>query len=325
MTHELVSVIVPIYKVELYLDKCIQSIVNQTYDNLEIILVDDGSPDRCGEICDEWAKKDSRIRVFHQKNQGVSVARNVGLQYMNGIYFTCIDPDDFWHSDYIEEMLIGANKTNADLVFCGLSKIDEANNITLVLNRPKELLTGDQINQLIWGKFGYVIGGVCKLFKSEIVKNKHLSYIPGLKNGEDWIFLYDYLKYCSSVYHIGKPLYYCLNRSDSASSNVSKEKFPEPLIDLWNIIKEKNNSQIKYEPWTNLILSVAVEIIISSYWHNYFNHSSFNETQYFIKNNRINFLLHAKMPNIKKVNLLGKLYFPKVYQKLLKVYICLFR
>lgn len=116
MTHELVSVIVPIYKVELYLDKCIQSIVNQTYDNLEIILVDDGSPDRCGEICDEWAKKDSRIRVFHQKNQGVSVARNVGLQYMNGIYFTCIDPDDFWHTDYIKEMLLGAKKTNAFVV-----------------------------------------------------------------------------------------------------------------------------------------------------------------------------------------------------------------
>ena len=124
--QDLVSVIVPIYNVEKYLEQCIQSIVNQTYDNLEIILVDDGSPDRCGEICDDWAKKDSRIRVFHQKNQGVSVARNVGIENMNGFYFTCIDPDDFWHTDYIKEMLIGANKTNADLVFCGLSNIDEA-------------------------------------------------------------------------------------------------------------------------------------------------------------------------------------------------------
>lgn len=84
MTHELVSVIVPIYKVELYLDKCIQSIVNQTYDNLEIILIDDGSPDRCGEICDEWAQKDSRIRVFHQKNSGVTKAINENINLLFG-------------------------------------------------------------------------------------------------------------------------------------------------------------------------------------------------------------------------------------------------
>ena len=325
MTHELVSVIVPIYKVELYLDKCIQSIVNQTYDNLEIILVDDGSPDRCGEICDDWAKKDSRIRVFHQKNQGVSVARNVGIENMNGFYFTCIDPDDFWHTDYIKEMILGAKKTNADLIFCGLSNIDETNNITLVLNRPKELLIGNQINELVWGQFGYIIGGVCKLFKAEIVKNNHLSYVPGLKNGEDWVFLHNYLKKCSSIYNIGKPFYFRLIRSDSASSNVSKEKFPEPLIDLWNIIKEKNTFQTKFEPWTNLVLTVAAEIIISSYRHNHFNHSSFKETQYFVKKNRINFLLHAKMPYIKKAKLLSRLFFPKIHQKILKIYICLFR
>lgn len=325
MEKILVSVIVPIYKVEKYLDQCILSIVNQTYDNLEIILVDDGSPDRCGEICDEWAKKDSRIRVFHQNNQGVSVARNVGLENINGFYFTCIDPDDFWHTEYINEMLIGAKKTNADLVFCGLSNINESKNIIKILNRPRKFLTGNQINQLIWGQFGYASGGVCKLFKSEIVKSNHLSYIPGLKNGEDWIFLYHYLKKCTSIYHVGKSLYFRLIRDDSASNNVSKKNFSQPLIDLWNVIKTIYNPQKKYEPWTNLKLDIAAEIIISSYRHNYFNHLSYNEANLFIKKNRINFLFYGKMPYRKKIKLLLKLYFPKTYHKLLKIYICLFQ
>ena len=92
---ELISVIVPVYKVEAYLDRCVQSIVDQTYMNLEIILVDDGSPDRCPEICDAYAKKDARIKVVHQINGGVSSARNTGLKASRGEYIGFVDPDDW--------------------------------------------------------------------------------------------------------------------------------------------------------------------------------------------------------------------------------------
>jgi glycosyltransferase involved in cell wall biosynthesis len=125
MTHELVSVIVPIYKVELYLDKCIQSIVNQTYDNLEIILIDDGSPDRCGEICDEWAKKDSRIKVIHQKNIGLGLSRNTGIEAANGEYIYFIDSDDYISSDAIMKCYSLITKENADLVQFGFNCFDE--------------------------------------------------------------------------------------------------------------------------------------------------------------------------------------------------------
>ena len=91
---DLISVIVPVYKVEEYLDRCVQSIVNQTYSNLEIILVDDGSPDRCGAICDAWAEKDSRIRVIHKENGGLSDARNAGMAAATGQYIGFIDSDD---------------------------------------------------------------------------------------------------------------------------------------------------------------------------------------------------------------------------------------
>lgn len=104
MEKSLVSVIVPIYKVEDYLDECVQSIVDQTYRNLEIILVDDGSPDACPQMCDEWAKRDERIKVVHKPNGGLSSARNAGLYVANGDYISFVDSDDFITQDYVEVM-----------------------------------------------------------------------------------------------------------------------------------------------------------------------------------------------------------------------------
>ena len=99
---EKISVIVPVYNVESYLEKCVHSICSQTYENLEIILVDDGSPDNCGKMCDEWAKKDCRIKVIHKENGGLSDARNAGLDIVTGDYFVFVDSDDFVHKDYIK-------------------------------------------------------------------------------------------------------------------------------------------------------------------------------------------------------------------------------
>ena len=100
----LISVIIPVYKVEKYLNKCVDSVLNQTYKNLEIILVDDGSPDKCPEICDEYAKKDDRIKIIHKQNGGLSDARNVGIEKSTGEYITFIDSDDYVDSNYIEQL-----------------------------------------------------------------------------------------------------------------------------------------------------------------------------------------------------------------------------
>lgn len=115
---ELISVVVPIYNVEKYIEKCIDSIINQTYTNLEIILVDDGSPDKCGKICDEYAKRDKRIKVIHKENGGVSSARNIGLDNLNGEYVTFIDADDYISNNYCEELLNALKTENADCVAC---------------------------------------------------------------------------------------------------------------------------------------------------------------------------------------------------------------
>ncbi len=114
-SEELVSVIVPIYKVEEYLRECVDSIINQTYKNLEIILVDDGSPDNCGEICEEYARNDSRVTVYHKENGGLSDARNYGMARSHGEYITFVDSDDVIKENFVEALMELIHKYNADI------------------------------------------------------------------------------------------------------------------------------------------------------------------------------------------------------------------
>ncbi len=132
MEDSLISVIIPVYKVEKYLDRCVDSVVNQTYKNLEIILVDDGSPDNCPAMCDEWAKKDSRIRVIHKGNGGVSAARNTGLDIAKGEYIGFVDSDDYIDSTMYEKLLKKAKESDADLTMCRYFEFDENKNLTKV-------------------------------------------------------------------------------------------------------------------------------------------------------------------------------------------------
>lgn len=124
MDYGKVSVIVPIYKVESYLDQCVQSIVDQTYKNLEIILVDDGSPDHCPAMCDAWAAKDGRVQVIHKENGGFSSARNAGLDAATGTYIQFVDSDDWIEPNMVEALVICAQQTHADIVRCGYYEED---------------------------------------------------------------------------------------------------------------------------------------------------------------------------------------------------------
>jgi len=125
ISNEKISVIIPVYKAENTIERCLDSVIGQSYENLEIILVDDGSPDKSGEIRDRYAERDLRIRVFHQNNKGVSAARNTGLASMTGDYFYFIDSDDYIDLRVIESLRENALKFDADLVVGNLSVIDE--------------------------------------------------------------------------------------------------------------------------------------------------------------------------------------------------------
>ena len=151
MNEKLVSVVVPIYNVEKYLDCCVESIVNQTYKNLEIILVDDGSPDSCPEKCDDWAKRDARIRVIHKKNQGLGMARNTGIENAIGEYICFFDSDDYIDLCLIEKAYRKAEQYQADIVLYGLKDFDDAGNILLVCipDTQKEYFSGNEIHNVL--------------------------------------------------------------------------------------------------------------------------------------------------------------------------------
>lgn len=121
----LISVIVPVYKTEKYLDRCIQSIVDQTYKNLEIILVDDGSPDNCPAMCDAWAAKDGRVQVIHKENGGVSTARNAGISIARGVFFAFVDSDDWIAPNMIRSLLDLQKESQADVTGCCLETVCE--------------------------------------------------------------------------------------------------------------------------------------------------------------------------------------------------------
>ena len=162
MEKDLISVIVPVYKVEKYLEKCIESVLKQTYTNLQIILVDDGSPDNCGKICDEYAKKDSRIEVIHKINGGLSDARNVGINRANGRYIGFVDSDDYIKEDMYEKLINLIKEYDADISICNLydvidgkeyvrnkdNGIHEYSRIDIL----KEILLDKNIQSYAWNK-----------------------------------------------------------------------------------------------------------------------------------------------------------------------------
>lgn len=174
MEQNLISVIVPVYKVEKYLERCIRSIQNQSYSNLEIILVDDGSPDNCPAMCDRFAAEDSRIKVIHKENGGVSSARNVGLDICGGEYICFVDSDDYLAPDILEKLYGKATSAKASVVGCGFSLVDEVERPIKNIVPDREIaLTGVEALHLHYKQQTFRMNFVCvwgKLFEASIFK-----------------------------------------------------------------------------------------------------------------------------------------------------------
>lgn len=210
------SIIVPVYKVEKYLPKCINSILNQVFEDFELILVDDGSPDRCGAICDEYSAKDSRIKVIHQNNQGVSAARNTAMNTASGTYIGFVDSDDWIKPDMYQTMIRCAKQNHADIVICGVNYCKDneefirENLIRDTLLNQKELLVS------LYG-MPNPIGGGCynKIFLR--TKIKSVYFRRELSMAEDWVYLFECFKCCDSGYQIPEALYNVRERPDSAT------------------------------------------------------------------------------------------------------------
>ena len=215
----MISIIVPIYNVEKYLSRCIDSILQQSYQNLELILVDDGSPDGCGAICDAYAEKDSRITVIHQKNAGVSAARNAGLSCARGMLIGFIDPDDYIAPNMYQELIEAMEATEAELAICGYNYVDEDARVDEHRKYPlaeRELLTQEQLMERFSDMPPSIRLSVWnKLFKSNLLHD--LKFMEGLHSSEDVLFLAKYACKIEKAVVVHKPLYLNTVRKGSAT------------------------------------------------------------------------------------------------------------
>ena len=225
----MISVIVPIYNVEKYLRECVDSIINQTYRDLEIILVDDGSPDGCGRICDEYAQKDHRIRVVHKKNGGLSDARNAGIEIAMGEYYVFVDSDDVIHPQMIEILYQTLLSEKSDMAICKFSEIEESENVTFThIEKACEIdcFAKDDIMRQLWDRNLITVVAWNKIYRAQLFQ--HIRYPVGRVH-EDEFVIHRILQQCKRIVYINEPLYYYRKRSSSIMGTIKEENIRNGL------------------------------------------------------------------------------------------------
>lgn len=223
----LLSIIVPIYNVEQYLDRCIQSILNQTYQNLEIILVDDGATDCSGAIADSYAAKDKRIKVFHKENGGLSDARNYGLEHVTGDYILFIDSDDFIVNIMCERLITVASSNNADIVSCNyyIYRGDDDISIhTMSVQDDKRTFTGmDMLRYYLLKTEPFDLNVVWnKIFKLDLFNGVEPVRFPKGRVQEDNFTIFRLFLNANSIVTVNEPLYYYVQRAGSIMANFTR-------------------------------------------------------------------------------------------------------
>jgi len=236
---DLISVIVPVYKVEAYLDRCVQSIVDQTYTNLEIILVDDGSSCRCPQMCDEWAKRDRRIRVIHKENGGLSDARNAGMAVARGEYIAFVDSDDWISLRYIEWLYEAIRQSGVKMAACGIRFVcDEAQGDDSKDERTAfQLFASEQaLSSEGWKKIRAVAWN--KLYHRSLLKDERY---PVGKYHEDEFFTYRIVDKAGSAAYVENELYFYFQRPGSIMHTFSMKHLDalEAYMQRLQLFKDK--------------------------------------------------------------------------------------
>lgn len=258
-----VSVIVPVYGIEQYISQCIDSLIAQTYKNIEIILVDDGSKDRSGEICDEYAKKDSRIVVYHKQNGGLTSARNYGLDRANGEWIMHVDGDDWIEPDTVELLLNEANKTNADIVFADFW-----------FDYPKQEIEShfyywdkqgvDGLKEYISTSWTCLAGSIQK--KSLYIDN-NLRSPEGINYCEDFHLIVRLCYFAKRIAKVSLPLYHYRQQESSIIHNLNKKtEADEQFVytDIINFFKHQGVYKEFKKPMAWRSLKASQELILDT-------------------------------------------------------------
>ena len=299
-----VSIIVPVYRVEAYIDECVESLVSQTYSNLEILLIDDESPDNCGAICDRWAARDSRIRVIHKKNGGAASARNAGLDAATGDYVCFVDSDDAVLADYVCHLVSTLETQRADAAVCGFS----------FWNRENCKTVGHGMQPGVYARNEYLLGFLrewsCSLLWNKIFRREAVGTIRMAEGHrvDDEFFTYQVCMNCKTVAVTDRCLYQYRLRASSVMQNAAPaqermmldrieyvterygniaERIPEleeaffrdaldTIVRYWHHSKQMPEAQARIRTWTNTYfrqilsmkgtLRVKVGYLYSLYW-----------------------------------------------------------
>ena len=218
MTEPLISIIVPVYRVESYLSRCVDSLLAQTYQNLEIILVDDGSPDQCPQICEDYAKKEERIHVIHQENRGLSGARNAGIDVAKGEYLAFVDSDDYVSDDYIQVMYDAIKATGCAISQC---RFTYTKGEKLKENRGTgafRIYRGNSLMEKLYGneeEATWFVVAWNKLYRRDIVEEHKLRMDTDISWCEDFMFNLEYVRYAETFYALRTPVYYYVKTKGS--------------------------------------------------------------------------------------------------------------
>lgn len=281
MNNPLVSVIVPIYKTEAYLDQCIRSVVEQSYSNLEILLLDDGSPDRCPAICDSWEAQDIRVRVIHKSNTGVSNTRNTGLAMAKGKYITFLDSDDYLETNAIAVMLSKAEEYQAECVLAGYKRLlrDGTSAEHPVIERMQicddhKKVEGNILRRLIGAECKGIVplhySACMKLYNRQKLIEHKVSFLPIREIGsEDFFFNICWFEHVEKAVLIPESIYIYRDNGESCSNTYNAERV-NSFIKLFQAMYEKN-PLVDRKEYLHMLsgnvlggISVCVKLLIAS-------------------------------------------------------------
>lgn len=313
----MVSVIVPAYNIEEYLPRCLDSILNQSYRDLEIILVDDGSTDSTGVICDEYAEKDSRVVVIHKENGGVSAARNDGMNIASGEYVSFVDGDDWIDREMYETLYKNAIDHNADISCCGIAQKQQDGRITSLADNQFYYLSQEQ---LIQGFFDNPLiketmyGPYNKLFRRELLKNH--SFNVHLAIGEDLLFVFTCLERAKKVVLDNRPIYWYVKREGSATTSGFSEKRMDYIL-VADALCEKCEKEHLYAYQAAIEWTYMHKLIVMRSLNKYADikrsyQTCYNDYSAFIKRHRHE--VWVKLPLKRKLDYLMLRIVPWVYK-----------
>ena len=247
MQNPIISIIVPVYKVEQYLSRCVESILNQTFLDWELILVDDGSPDKCGDICDYYASKDSRVKVIHKENGGLSDARNAGIDIARGNYLAFVDSDDIIHPQMYELLYNSLKKTNSDISECGYMRFEGQVNFDELGDKSEEFVcSGMEALELLIQESKFKIPVWNKLYKRELFSDIRF---PKGKIHEDQFTTYKVFYLAKKLSHINIPMYFYFINTGGIMKNLNIEQrfhFIEALKERTEFFKHIDSENLYF-------------------------------------------------------------------------------